>query len=87
MSDLNRADQHLLMDEIDFCSKAMEVVFNPDRLNVAAIGNMTPQLHVHIICRYAKDPHWPDVCWNKPLTEMTPDECETRAAQICQALS
>ncbi len=86
ITDLSRDDQYTLVDEIDHCSRVMKRLFTPDHINVAAIGNITPQLHVHIICRYTSDPHWPDVCWNKPLTDMSTDECKHRAHILHHAL-
>ncbi|MBT8037626.1 MAG: HIT family protein [Verrucomicrobiae bacterium] len=40
--------------------------FNPDKLNVAAIGNIVPQLHIHIVARSSSDPAWPGVVWGCP---------------------
>ncbi len=40
--------------------------FQPDKLNVAAIGNIVPQLHIHIVARSAGDPAWPGVVWGCP---------------------
>jgi len=85
--DLSMQDQYLLMDEINYCSRVMEKLFTPDQLNVAAIGNITPQLHVHIICRHQKDPYWPDVVWNKPMQENSSKELENRKNLIKNALS
>lgn len=64
---LKRTDQLLLLDEIDKISNVMEKLFPCDRLNVAAIGNKTPQLHVHIICRTKDDECWPDTVWGRDL--------------------
>lgn len=82
MNQLCIDDQIQLMKEIDLASNIMEQLFPTDRINVAAIGNMTPQLHVHVICRRKDDPHWPDVCWNKPLEDMTEAEISDRAQLI-----
>ncbi|MCO4795235.1 MAG: HIT domain-containing protein [Bacteriovoracaceae bacterium] len=57
--ELSKDDQYKLMDEISLISKKMESKFSPDKLNVAALGNMVPQLHIHIICRYKGDKSWP----------------------------
>lgn len=50
-------------EEIRLVSKAMKELFNPTKMNVAALGNMVPQLHVHIIARYEGDPAWPGPVW------------------------
>jgi diadenosine tetraphosphate (Ap4A) HIT family hydrolase len=40
--------------------------FKPTQLNVAAIGNKTPQLHIHLIARFDNDPAWPNTVWDHP---------------------
>lgn len=75
---LSKQDQHLLMDEIAHCSKIMEHLFKTDQLNVATIGNLTPQLHIHIIARHQQDPYWPDVIWNKPVKAMKDADLDIR---------
>lgn len=82
MNQLTHEEQHQLQDEITLASNIMEKLFPCDRINVAAIGNMTPQLHVHVICRQKTDPHWPDVCWNKPMDKLTKEEQVELAAKI-----
>lgn len=62
--DLSPDDQQLLMKEIGLASCAMRDLFQPDKLNVASLGNVVPQLHVHIIARYQKDGAWPNPVWN-----------------------
>ncbi len=64
--DLNSFDQQQLFLELELAQKVMWNIFQPDQLNVAAIGNKTPQLHVHIIARYQNDPAWPNTVWEYP---------------------
>ena len=59
MSDLNSKDQILLMNEIVCVSKIMKKLFKTSKLNVEKIGNIVPQLHIHIIARSKKDNSWP----------------------------
>jgi diadenosine tetraphosphate (Ap4A) HIT family hydrolase len=61
--DLDAADQRQLMAEIAAVSQALKAVTLCDKLNVAAIGNMVPQLHVHIVARRRDDPAWPKPVW------------------------
>jgi diadenosine tetraphosphate (Ap4A) HIT family hydrolase len=61
--DLDAADQRQLMAEIATVSRALKAVALCDKLNVAAIGNMVPQLHVHIVARRRDDPAWPKPVW------------------------
>ncbi len=61
--DLAPADLALATDEIVRASKALQALFAPDKLNVAALGNMTPQLHIHVIARFTGDAAWPKPVW------------------------
>ena len=58
-------DQQQLMRESVLLSQALEQAFRPDKLNIAALGNVVPQLHVHHIARYRNDPAWPDPVWGR----------------------
>ena len=60
---LKSRDQKILMQEIVFCSKIMKKVFKSKKLNVEKIGNVVPQLHIHIIARYNNDVSWPLSVW------------------------
>ena len=82
INQLTPTDQIQLLHEMDIAQNIMEKMFPCDRLNVAAIGNMTPQLHVHIIVRTKEDKYWPDVVWNKPMTDMTPKSIADRLEKI-----
>lgn len=61
--DLDAADQRQLMTEIAMVSMALKTITACDKLNVAAIGNMVPQLHVHVVARRRDDPAWPKPVW------------------------
>jgi len=63
MSDLKSKDQILLMKEIVYVSKIMKKLFKTSKLNVEKIGNIVPQLHIHIIARSKKDNSWPLSVW------------------------
>ena len=63
ISELNLNDQMLLMKEIVHCSKLMKKIFKTKKLNVEKIGNIVPQLHIHIIARSTKDSSWPLSVW------------------------
>ena len=57
------AEQVTLMDELARVSRALKDETRCDRLNVAAIGNVVPQLHVHIVARRRDDAAWPKPVW------------------------
>ena len=61
--DLPDADRGRLMDEISRASEALKSTTRCDKLNVAAIGNVVPQLHIHIVARRRGDPAWPKPVW------------------------
>ena len=63
MSDLKSKDQILLMKEIVYVSKVMKKLFKTSKLNVEKIGNIVPQLHIHIVARSKKDCSWPLSAW------------------------
>jgi len=61
--DLARDEQHALLDEIERCATALRNLHKPDKLNVAALGNVVAQLHVHVIARTRQDAAWPQPVW------------------------
>jgi diadenosine tetraphosphate (Ap4A) HIT family hydrolase len=63
--DLNEAQQAELWQESAMLSRALKKGFNPDKLNVAAIGNIVSQLHVHHLCRFKLDIAWPAPVWGR----------------------
>ena len=63
ITELRFKDQMLLMKEIIYCSIIMKKVFKTKKLNVEKIGNIVPQLHIHIIARSIKDSTWPLSVW------------------------
>jgi len=67
--DLSEDDQLQLMREIAQTSHIFKELFNPDKLNVAALGVVVPQLHVHVIARYKTDAVWPGFVWNSGVSE------------------
>ena len=61
--DLDEADRQQLMAEIAMASRVLKAVTMCDKLNVAAIGNVVPQLHVHVLARRRDDAAWPKPVW------------------------
>jgi diadenosine tetraphosphate (Ap4A) HIT family hydrolase len=61
--DLSEPDQMQLMREIAAASQALKALFNPDKLNVGALGNRVRQLHVHVLARFVSDAAWPGPVW------------------------
>lgn len=63
LDDLSEADRTQAMNEIDRVSKAMKAIFQPYKINVAALGNVVEQLHIHVVARFKEDPAWPAPVW------------------------
>jgi len=61
--ELAKADQMLLLEEINLLSGFLKTVMKVEKLNVAAIGNIVRQLHVHVVGRSSTDFRWPGVVW------------------------
>ena len=56
-------DQRVLIEESSWLSANLAELYRADKMNVAAIGNLVPQLHLHHIVRYEKDKAWPSPVW------------------------
>jgi diadenosine tetraphosphate (Ap4A) HIT family hydrolase len=85
--DLDEKDQSQLMIEIADTSRALKEVTACHKLNVAAIGNVVPQLHVHIVARRHDDPAWPKPVWGMvPARAYDPAERERFVAALRREL-
>lgn len=87
ITDLSFENQIELLKEINLCASVMKNLFKWDQLNIAAIGNKTPQLHVHIISRNKKDSVWPETVWDKEIEILSEYEKVNRANKIRDALN
>jgi len=87
---LSSDQQHQLVRESSVLSEAMMVVFGGDKMNVAALGNMVPQLHIHHIVRFEGDPAWPGPVWGKqapvPYSEAELEQVRQRLAPVLAEL-
>ena len=68
VTDLSVPDQNLLWQEILRATRLLQSHFEHDKINIATLGNVVPQLHTHIIARSKNDPHWPSPVWGKTLS-------------------
>lgn len=85
--DLEASERAALMDEIVLASDALRAVYRPDKLNVAALGNMVAQLHVHVIARFTGDAAWPAPVWGAaPPRPYAPDELSLHMTRLHAAL-
>lgn len=87
LHDLGEADGIAAMAEIRRCSQALVDLFKPDKMNVAALGNAVPQLHIHVIARFETDPAWPGPIWGKaPATPYDDSERDGLVENLKSAL-
>ena len=81
--DLDEVEQAQLMTEINRVARVLKEVTKPDKMNIAALGNVVPQLHVHIIARRTSDAAWPRPVWGVvPPLAHDPQEIETIIAAL-----
>ena len=73
--DLDEVEQAQLMTEITRTARALKSVAICDKLNIAALGNVVPQLHIHIIARRRDDAAWPRPIWGV-APSVTPEPAE-----------
>ncbi|QJE73370.1 HIT domain-containing protein [Aerophototrophica crusticola] len=69
---LDPADRALLVEEMARAAGALEALFPCDKVNLGALGNLVPQLHVHVIARRHDDPAWPGPVWGSGHAEPYP---------------
>lgn len=85
--DLEAAPRRQLMDEIDLAARLLRTRFRPHKLNIAALGNLVPQLHVHVIARFREDPAWPAPVWGRVAARpYPPDALVDRIRLLREAL-
>lgn len=90
--ELSVQQQQQLMAESSLLARSLVAAFAADKLNIAALGNVVPQLHIHHIVRYRHDPAWPRPVWGvqpkKPYndTERAVTIARLRAALPAAAL-
>lgn len=61
--ELSGEDRARLIEEVAMVGEAMKRLYEADKLNVGALGNVVPQLHVHVVARFANDAAWPGPVW------------------------
>lgn len=80
---LSDEDQCILMKESSFLASNLADTFAAKKMNVASLGNMVPQLHIHHIVRYESDAAWPAPVWGKvPAKPYTDEEIDGVRAKL-----
>ena len=78
--ELSLGDQSQLMSELCRASLALSNLLSPDKINIGALGNIVPQLHIHVIARFRRDEAWPQPVWgtHRPTPYQTQTLKETQ---------
>lgn len=65
LHDVAAGDEVAFLGEINLAARTLQKITSADKMNIGALGNMVPQLHVHVIARFEIDAAWPDPVWGK----------------------
>lgn len=76
MSDLSRLQQQHLMNIVFTTEHVLRELINPDKINLASLGNLVPHLHWHIIPRFTWDSHFPEAIWSDSKREIDTQRLE-----------
>ncbi|MBX3248380.1 MAG: HIT domain-containing protein [Myxococcales bacterium] len=88
LHELTPPEREAFFDESCLLAKAMERLFRPEKLNIASLGNVVPQLHVHHVARFSGDPAWPGPVWGSgPIKPYAPEHLAERLAALRSALA
>ncbi|WP_268801070.1 HIT domain-containing protein [Pseudomonas huanghezhanensis] len=86
--ELSEADQLQLLKETTMLSSVLKAAFKADKLNVAALGNVVSQLHMHVIVRYRTDVAWPAPVWGRhPAKPYSGDQAAALIQQLKEVLT
>ncbi|MDD2892598.1 MAG: HIT domain-containing protein [Halothiobacillaceae bacterium] len=86
--ELSAHEQTQFMRESSQVAHMMSHTFKADKINIAALGNVVPQLHIHHIARYTHDPAWPAPVWGRlPCAPYTEDQIKSQLEMLRQALA
>ena len=88
MGDLSREEREALMAVVFEVEAAVRETMQPDKMNLASLGNMTPHVHWHVVPRFRDDRHFPNPIWASPQRERSPANAERdrRAASLPAAI-
>ncbi|WDY56855.1 HIT family protein [Pseudomonas sp. PSKL.D1] len=86
--DLNQEDQAQLWKETTHLADVLKKAFNADKMNVATLGNVVSQMHMHVIVRHKTDAAWPAPVWGKvPAVEYAPGQVDAIRQRLRAVLS
>jgi diadenosine tetraphosphate (Ap4A) HIT family hydrolase len=87
MTDLSPSERNHFMDIVFAVESGLRSMLQPDKINLASLGNQTPHLHWHVIPRWSTDRHFPKPIWAQASRETSPHaDAETKLEQLRQTL-
>jgi diadenosine tetraphosphate (Ap4A) HIT family hydrolase len=86
LTDLGEEDAAALTGELRLAVEVMLNLSKPDKVNVGALGNVVPQLHVHVVGRFRSDPAWPGPVWGFGVRQPYPAHAVASLAERAAAL-
>jgi len=85
---LSIEERSVLIEEIAAASEILQKLYSPDKINIGALGNLVPQLHIHVIGRFRTDRAWPGPVWGTGKARpYAADELNAVAGRIKKAFS
>ena len=86
--ELSPEDRARLIEEIALAGETLQRFFQTDKLNVGALGNIVPQLHIHVVARFANDAAWPGPVWGSgAAVPYTDEELEAIRGRLASAFA
>lgn len=86
LTDLSAAEAGTLMDEMRVATRVMLALARPDKVNVGALGNRLPQLHIHVVGRFRSDPAGPGPVWGHGTSLPYPEHAAASLIERAAAL-
>ena len=86
VTDLSEDDATTLIGELRLAARVMLDLAKPDKINIGALGNLVPQLHLHVVGRFRSDPAWPSPAWGFGARRPYPDHASAALAERAAAL-
>ena len=88
LTDLTDEQMACYVEESRQVSAILTVLYHPDKLNIAALGNVVRQLHIHHVARYERDVAWPAPIWGRqPVKPYSDEQLQHEVNQLKQAFS
>lgn len=87
MTDLSEDDRLHLMEVVFAVESVLREQLEPEKINLASLGNVVPHLHWHVVPRHAGDPHFPQPIWSKAQRPVKADETHPSTAALAGAIA